>query len=149
MSCTLVPGAGTDECSWPPDCITYYYTCIDYACTQIVGDPSLSTCGPPGPLPACPLPPGECTISVSPNRTIVPPPRTASLSWNCWNVQAGSCSVDQGVGSVPEASSVSVSPPASTSYTVSCIGLDGNPNSASAELKVYNFTGGVLKEIKY
>ena len=146
MSCVQLATPGTDECSWSPDCITYYSTCINYSCTQIVGDPALSTCGPTNP---CPLPPGECTISVSPNRTVIPPPRTASLNWNCWNVQAGSCSIDQGVGSVPESSSASVSPGASTRYTVSCIGLDGNPNSKSVELKVYNFTGGVLKEIRY
>ena len=45
--------------------------------------------------------------------------------------------------------SASVSPSYSTTYTVSCTGLDGNPADDSADIKVYNFTGGVLKEIRY
>ena len=149
MSCNLIPGPGPNECAWDPDCITYYYTCIDYACTQIVGNPSLSTCSPPGSLPACPLPPGTCTLTTNPPRLVVPPPRNTTLSWDCENVQPGSCSIDQSVGAVAEDGSASVSPSYSTTYTVTCTGLDGNPADDSADIKVYNFTSGVLKEIRY
>jgi hypothetical protein len=148
MTCTLQPGPGPDTCIDNLDCITYYYTCINYACTQIVGDPSLSTCSPPGTLPACPLPPGTCTLSTAPTRLIIPPPRNTTLTWDCQNVQSGSCSLDQGIGAVSETGSLTASPSYSTTYTVTCTGLDGNPASDSADVKVYNFTGGVLREIR-
>jgi hypothetical protein len=149
VSCTRVAGPGLNGCTVPAQCITYYYTCVDYACTQVVGDPAGSTCGPPEPLPACPLPPGTCTMSINPNRIVIPPPRTISIDWNCQNVQVGSCVMNQGVGNVQEDSSMNVSPSVSATYTVTCTGLDGTPAAATADLKVYNFSGGVLKEIRY
>jgi hypothetical protein len=155
VTCTRLTGPGLNGCTYDLECITYYDTCIGYACTRIPGDPAASTCSPqgspPGSLPACPLPPGTCTMSINPNRIVIPPQRATgpSLEWNCQNVQANTCVMNQGIGPVQEASSMNVSPSVSTTYTVTCTGLDGTPAAATADLKVYNFSGGVLKEIRF
>lgn len=65
----------------------------------------------------------RCSFSSDPTSIILP--QTSTLSWSC--SYADSCSIDQGIGSVNNVSgSVEVRPPATTSYTLSCSGLDGS-----------------------
>lgn len=71
----------------------------------------------------------HCTFSSDPTSIILP--ETATLSWDCQypggGSSAGSCTIDQGIGSVSSVSgSTGVHPPVTTSYTLNCSGLDGS-----------------------
>jgi hypothetical protein len=64
----------------------------------------------------------RCTFAADPTSIILP--QTSTLSWSC--SYADVCSIDQGVGSVNNISgSQEVRPSATTTYTLSCDGLDG------------------------
>jgi len=65
----------------------------------------------------------RCTFTANP--TTIIPPASSTLSWSCQ--YADSCSIDQGIGSVNNVSGTkSVRPPETTTYTLTCDGLDGS-----------------------
>ncbi len=64
----------------------------------------------------------RCTFAADPTSIILP--QTSTLSWSC--SYADICSIDQGVGSVnPISGSQQVRPSATTTYTLTCNGSDG------------------------
>ncbi|MDP1629172.1 MAG: hypothetical protein Q8L57_00975 [bacterium] len=65
----------------------------------------------------------QCTFTANP--TTIIPPAFSTLSWEC--IYADSCSIDQGIGSVNNVSGTKdVRPPQTTTYTLTCDGLDGS-----------------------
>jgi len=66
----------------------------------------------------------KCTFTANPTSII--PPQSSTLSWEC--IYADSCSIDQGVGSVnnPVSGTKQVRPTKTTTYTLTCDGLDGS-----------------------
>ena len=68
----------------------------------------------------------QCSFSANPITIILP--ASSTLSWSC--EYADSCSIDQGVGSVNSVSGTkSVRPSQTTTYTLTCSGLDGSRSS--------------------
>lgn len=66
----------------------------------------------------------QCFFTASPSNIILP--ETSTLSWSC-NYAGGGCTINQGIGSVSSNSgSLGVHPPVTTTYTLSCSGLDGS-----------------------
>jgi len=64
----------------------------------------------------------KCNFSANP--TTITPPQTSTLSWNCQ--YANTCSIDQNIGLVdPISGNQSIRPPETTTYTLTCDGLDG------------------------
>ena len=65
----------------------------------------------------------RCAFSADPVSII--PPKYSTLSWSCQYADA--CSIDQGIGSVnPVSGTKSVRPSQTTTYTLTCSGLDGS-----------------------
>jgi len=65
----------------------------------------------------------QCTFWADPTAVILP--RYSTLKWSCYF--ADTCSIDNGIGSVsPVSGSKQVRPSGSTTYTLSCNGLDGS-----------------------
>ena len=63
----------------------------------------------------------RCSFIASPPTIILP--ASSTLSWNC--LYADSCSINQGIGSVNKISGTKdVRPPETTTYTLTCSGLD-------------------------
>jgi hypothetical protein len=62
------------------------------------------------------------------------PPAAATLSWSTTN--AMTCSIDQGIGTVPCTGSMSVGPDTTTTYTLSASGPSGGPVTATATVTV-------------
>lgn len=85
---------------------------------------------PPAPAPA-PTPAPTVTLSASPSS--VRPGESATLSWSSTN--ATDLSIDNGVGKVAPQGSTPVTPPASTTYTITATGPGGS-NTASATVSV-------------
>lgn len=123
----------TDECLYDSDCETSTPPPSDGTPPPDSGPPPVS--GPPSPTPP------SCIFSSNPSRITVP--NSSTLSWLCAN--ASSCAIDRGIGTVsPEFGSVSVSPPRTTTYTLSCSGTDGQSQfEATVSVGFY----GRLKEI--
>jgi hypothetical protein len=68
----------------------------------------------------------RCSFTANPTSIILP--ASSTLSWSC--EYADSCSIDQGVGSVNKISGTKdVRPSVSTTYTLTCQGLDGSRSS--------------------
>ncbi|MDP1615026.1 MAG: hypothetical protein Q8L68_04445, partial [Methylococcales bacterium] len=65
--------------------------------------------------------PPSCNLSANPSTIILP--QYSTLSWGCQ--YANTCSINQGIGSVNTAGSKQVRPPKTTTYTLSCQGIDG------------------------
>ena len=68
----------------------------------------------------------RCTFSADPTSIILP--ETSTLSWSCSYTSGGGspCSINQSIGSVSASGSQDVHPPVTTTYTLSCSGLDGS-----------------------
>ena len=65
----------------------------------------------------------RCSFTANPTSII--PPEYSTLSWSC--EYTDSCSIDQGIGSVNNISGTKdVRPPETTTYILSCSGLDGS-----------------------
>jgi len=65
----------------------------------------------------------RCTFTANP--TTIIPPASSTLSWSCQYADA--CSIDQGIGSVnPVSGTKDVRPTETTTYTLTCDGLDGS-----------------------
>jgi len=119
----------------------------DGGCTTPPCEPcETPPCGPICDNPPCDggdLPP-SCNFSASPSRIIRPSGST--LAWDCLN--ATSCSIDQGIGSVPATQGTkSVYPTETSTYTISCTGPAGE-RSWPASIRVFTFQGGSLKEVR-
>ena len=68
----------------------------------------------------------KCSFTANPGSIILP--ASSTLSWSC--EYANSCSIDQGIGSVSSVSGTKVvRPSVSTTYTLTCSGLDGSRSS--------------------
>ncbi len=80
---------------------------------------------PPAPqTPASPV----ASLSVSPSSVVAG--NSAALTWSCTN--STSASIDQGIGSVdPAGGTISVSPPSTTTYTLTCTGAGGTSSTAT------------------
>lgn len=111
-------------------------------CAAATAPASASCSAPPGPPP-----PPACVFTASPNLIVIPPLQFISLEWDCENV--ANCSIDQGVGNVvvPDGS-VLATPSRTALYTLTCTGTDGSNLFSSALVRVFNFIGGVLREIR-
>ncbi|KKR55679.1 MAG: hypothetical protein UT92_C0001G0022 [Candidatus Curtissbacteria bacterium GW2011_GWA1_40_24] len=84
----------------------------------------------------------RCSFSGNPSSIV--PPQTSVLEWSCQ--YADSCSIDQSVGVVSNVSgSKTVSPQTTTTYTLSCQGLDGNKSYQT--IVNVGSGGGRLREI--
>lgn len=88
----------------------------------------------------------SCGIASNPGTIVLP--QNSKLSWSCSNVDAGTCSIDQGVGRVSPAGEAVVAPTRSTVYTLSCNGV-GPKSSVRAESSVdVKVFAPRLKEVK-
>ena len=68
----------------------------------------------------------RCTFTANPITIILP--ASSTLSWSCQYADA--CSIDQGIGSVnPVSGTKDVRPSQTTTYTLTCSGLDGSRSS--------------------
>ena len=119
----------------------------DGGCTTPPCEPcETPPCGPICDNPPCDggnLPP-SCNFSASPSRIVRPSGST--LAWDCLN--ATSCSIDQGIGSVSATQGTkSVYPTETRTYTLSCTGPAGE-RSWPASIRVFTFQGGSLKEVR-
>ncbi len=144
-ACTVVAGPGSNECSTAADC--NHTTCqeIDtgsyYAnvCTNIT-TPGVSSCTvSPNNCPKI----ERCSLSINPNRLVIPPPATTTLSYVC---QPEPCSISPAVNGVPHLGygTLTASPTSTTSYTLTC---GGTTVPAGSKVRVYNFSGGKLIEV--
>ena len=86
---------------------------------------------PGGSEPRCPI------FEPDPRRIIITPGGSgqSTLSWQCENVT--SCSIDQGIGSVPNPGSELVTLNQTTFYTLSCEGGGGATATAFVEIQVF------------
>ena len=105
------PTSGDEYLSKPRGTYTFILTCTgpggsasDTATTKVIQVP-------------------RCTFTANPTSIILP--QSSTLSWSCQ--YADTCSIDQGIGSVNNVSGTKqVRPPQTTTYTLSCSGLDGS-----------------------
>jgi len=105
------PTSGDEYLSKPRGTYTFILTCTgpggsasDTATTKVIQVP-------------------RCTFTANPTSIILP--QSSTLSWSCQ--YADTCSIDQGIGSVNNVSGTKqVRSPQTTTYTLSCSGLDGS-----------------------
>ena len=86
-----------------------------------------------GPLPSCP------TFTASPNTIIVARGGSdeTKLTWECVNIDpVGSCSIDQGIGSVPKKGTWDKTVSSTTVFALSCSG--GGGATAFVEVQVFD-----------
>jgi OOP family OmpA-OmpF porin len=82
----------------------------------------------PAPAPVvAPAPAPSASIAATPQSIL--PGGSSTLSWKSQN--STSCSIQPGIGSVQPNGSMIVSPSASTSYSLTCVGLGGSASSAT------------------
>lgn len=81
---------------------------------------------PAPPAPAPPVPPSS-SISVTP--ASIEKGQTAKLAWDSKDTTG--CNIQPGIGSVSTSGSMSVTPSANTSYTLSCSGAGGSSTSGT------------------
>lgn len=93
-----------------------------------------------GSSPAC------STFTASPNTIIITPGGSGetTLSWQCVDVNPGSCSIDQGIGPVAESGSKDVMLKRTTIYELSCIG-SGVGTTVTTLVEVKAFTPGRIE----
>lgn len=94
-----------------------------------------------GPPPACPI------FTADPSTIIVGPSGSGvtTLSWQCVNVDPGSCSIDQGIGPVAELGSRGATLSYTTTFTLSCLSGGGARAQTFVEVRVFTPT---RKEIR-
>ncbi|MFH0890678.1 MAG: hypothetical protein V1856_01455, partial [Candidatus Liptonbacteria bacterium] len=147
-SCVVKNGTGTSNCSGDANCnhgecreidTGNYYTNV---CTNIAVPGTSSCVTSPDNCPSV----ERCRLSASPNRLIIPPPAATTLSYVC---QPGPCSISPVVNGTPGVGhgNLTATPTSTTDYVLSCGLNNGGRTSATARVRVYNFSGGKLIEI--
>ena len=112
-----------------PQTTIYGVTCRSASGSSVSANVVVTVTAPPPPPPATP--------SLTANPNIVSTGATTQLQWASAN--ATSCSIDQGVGAVSPTSGGSLTSPAitaATAFTLSCVGLDGVTQTATAHVGV-------------
>jgi len=108
--------------------------------------------GPPPDLcassPECrvPPPPVFCSsFAASPDRLVIPPSMSSTLSWSCDGVQ--SCAIDGLAGSWGGSGNTTVAPTSTKTYTLRCAGAAGDTTSMTTTIHVFSMSGGQIKEV--
>ena len=146
-SCVTKTGIGTGNCSSNANCnhsecreiIQGSY--IANVCTQLP-TPGTNSCNL-SPNNCAPI--ERCLLSVSPDRLVIPPTATTTLSYTC---QQANCSLSPAAMSNPVMGfgTLLAAPTSTTTYTLTC-NTTRSTMTATAKVRVYNFSGGKLIEI--
>jgi hypothetical protein len=153
--CQASRGETCSSCA--ADCGSCGRICTGFSCSVLAG-PGSDACTGVGPQ-GCGWPPPGGTFTASRRIIAIPPgPQSITLIWSIANVKPNSCALWQKIGTGPDTLAqgglASQSPaggyvrPVSTStlFTLRCDGEDGSAYAGQAEVLVYYFEGGVLKE---